>query len=165
MGGDISSQRLAFLKSGQLITGLTKALLGVGDNQKELSFSDHTHSLPDLDGILTADKGGTGVSSLDDLKNTLGLPNTQPVYVTQAVNGVFNFPAGAIGYIIFGPWGSQNQMLVEIGGLGSRAILNCTGMYTNSRVYGSSSSFNTNSTKWWTQDLFPSNSYGVFFYI
>ena len=82
MGGDISSQRLSFLKSGQLITGLTKALLGVGDNQKELSFSDHTHNLPDLGGILTADKGGTGVSSLDDLKNTLGLPNTQPVYVT-----------------------------------------------------------------------------------
>ena len=56
-----------------MVAGLTKAFLGVGDNQKELSFSDHTHNLPDLNGILTADKGGTGVSSLDELKTALGV--------------------------------------------------------------------------------------------
>lgn len=165
MGGDISSQRLAFLKSGQLITGLTKALLGVGDNQKELSFSDHTHNLPDLDGILTADKGGTGVSSLNDLKNTLGLPNTQPVYVTQAVNGVFNFPAGAVAYIIFGPAGSSNRMFVEIGSIGARAVLICANNYDNSKVYGESCYFSVTSTKWRTIESFPTNSRGVFFYI
>ena len=59
-----------------MVTGLTKAFLGVGDNGKELSFSDHTHNLPDLEGILTADKGGTGVGSLDDLKTTLGIQST-----------------------------------------------------------------------------------------
>ena len=67
---------LVFLKSASLVAGLTKAFLGVGENQKELSFSDHAHNLPDLDGILTTDKGGTGVSSLDELKTALNiLPN------------------------------------------------------------------------------------------
>lgn len=160
----IDVQKSIFLKSGQLITGLTKAFLGVGEDQKELSFSDHTHNLPDLDGILTADKGGTGVSSLDELKTTLGVSGSQPVYVTRAVNGVFNIPAGAIAYIIFGPVGSQNQMLVEIGGIGASAVLSCNYNSSTSKMHSRSNNFNTSSVKWWTSDQFPNGSYGVFFY-
>lgn len=69
----MSGEGFDFLKSGSMVAGLTKAFLGVGGNGKELSFSDHTHNLPDLNGILTADKGGTGVSSLDELKTALGV--------------------------------------------------------------------------------------------
>lgn len=74
---------LVFLKSASLVSGLTKAFLGVGDNQKELTFSDHTHNLPDLEGILTADKGGTGVSSLGALKTALGISNISSYYLTE----------------------------------------------------------------------------------
>lgn len=58
----------------------------MGDNQKELSFSDHTHSLPDLDGILTADKGGTGVSSLDELKIALNLQSNDYIMKFQVAD-------------------------------------------------------------------------------
>ena len=64
-----------------MVAGLTKAFLGVGDNQKELSFSDHTHNLPDLDGILPVTNGGTGCTSLDDLKTNMGVSAALQVVV------------------------------------------------------------------------------------
>ena len=104
----VISQKPIFLKSGQLITGLSKAWVGVGNNEKELSFSDHTHNLPDLDGILTTDKGGTGVSNLNDLKTTLGLSDTSSYYIVMPIenNGMYldvPVPDGWVCYIAFGP--------------------------------------------------------------
>ena len=83
-------QKFDFLKSGSMVAGLTKAFLGVGSNQKELSFSDHTHNLIDLDGILTADKGGTGVSSLGALKTALGISGSSSYYITTVSGSGYN---------------------------------------------------------------------------
>ena len=74
-------KKLDFLKSGSMVAGLTKAFLGVGDNQKELSFSDHTHNLPDLEGILPATNGGTGYTSLNDLKTALNISSSLQVII------------------------------------------------------------------------------------
>ena len=90
-------KKLDFLKSGQLITGPTKALLGVGNNQKELSFSDHTHSLPNLDGVLPATNGGTGYTSLNSLKAALNISaSIQVIILTQGSTITKNHYYGGI---------------------------------------------------------------------
>ncbi len=50
------------------IRGSTKAFV----NKKELSYTDHSHDLNNLSGILPVTKGGTGVTSLDALLALLG---------------------------------------------------------------------------------------------
>lgn len=149
-------KKLDFLKSGSMVSGLTKAFLGVGDNQKELSFSDHTHSLPDLDGILTTDKGGTGVSGLDALKTALGISNISSYYIAKVPQSStewfdISVPDGWVCYIAFGDdlraaYRSINDpnryYTVSISGssTGVAKLHNSSNPYTSNKIslYGSS---------------------------
>ena len=107
MYGTAGFEQLDFLKSGSMVSGLTKAFLGVGENQKELSFSDHTHNLPDLEGILGIAKGGTGVSSLGDLKTALGISGRSSHYITTVSGSGYttvSVPENWRLYIALGRW-------------------------------------------------------------
>lgn len=53
------------------VRGVNKAFI----NKKELSYTDHSHDLNNLSGILSITKGGTGVESLDELKQLLSIFN------------------------------------------------------------------------------------------
>lgn len=55
----------------KFVIGTTKAFA----NRRELSYSDHSHDLNNLSGVLSASKGGTGVTSLAALKSVLGINN------------------------------------------------------------------------------------------
>lgn len=73
------------------IRGSTKAFI----NSKELSYSDHTHSLDNLSGVLPITKGGTGVESLDKLKNLLGISNITNIEFDCGYGNV------SVGYVNF----------------------------------------------------------------
>lgn len=64
------------LKSNKLVVGTTKAFtLG-----KEISFSGHTHSASSINsGTLPVARGGTGVTNINDLKESLGISDSMNV--------------------------------------------------------------------------------------
>lgn len=74
----------------------------MGDNQKELSFSDHTHNLPDLDGVLPATSGGTGYTSLNDLKTALNISSSLQVIILTNNNKITknHYYGGVISMIV-----------------------------------------------------------------
>lgn len=53
----------------KFVLGNTKAFA----NQKELSYTDHTHDISMLSGTLSIEHGGTGVTTLDELRVILGV--------------------------------------------------------------------------------------------
>ena len=65
--------------------------LGVNNTVKTASFSDHTHNLTSLTGTLSVSNGGTGVSSLDDLKTALGIPNARFAVTSVSTGGSWRY--------------------------------------------------------------------------
>lgn len=66
------------------MTGTSTAWLGVNGTANEFSFSNHSHNLSSLTGILGVSNGGTGVSSIDDLKTALGVSTNYTIQILVA---------------------------------------------------------------------------------
>lgn len=163
------SQKSVFLKSASLVTALTRAFLGVNSTTKELSFSDHTHALTTLTGILGVTNGGTGVSSLDDLKTAMGVSTSVEVVTATKYNSsyVYEITAGAKCFIGF--TNASGKLAIEFGiaadndAYGNRYVL----IFNSSAITTSrsSSAFKSTTTRVYVQTEVTSTiSYGIFFY-
>ena len=77
----------------KFVIGTTKAFA----NRKELSYSDHSHNLNNLSGVLSASKGGTGVTSIDALKSALGIGNNNGIKLEKWAESTISLDRGISG--------------------------------------------------------------------
>ena len=77
----------------KFVIGTTKAFA----NRKELSYSDHNHNLNNLSGVLSASKGGTGVTSINALKSILGIGNNNGIKLEKWAESTISLDRGISG--------------------------------------------------------------------
>ena len=98
-----------------------------------MSFSDHTHALTALTGILGVTNGGTGVNSMDDLKIALGVSSINFNITKVSTGGDWSYVTVPSDWICYIGLGNRFNW-------GYKTYSTSRGTYTRAYVIDSSSS-------------------------